>query len=71
MDGADNALCRPWTCSPNYLGGGDGCDCGCGLIDPDCASAASGACAFCTESGSCAEAGSCADIAPANNGTCI
>ncbi|KAJ1638683.1 hypothetical protein T492DRAFT_857828, partial [Pavlovales sp. CCMP2436] len=27
-----------WTCSGAYYGAGDGCDCACGAIDPDCAS---------------------------------
>lgn len=25
-----------WVCNPYYYGVGDGCDCGCGAIDPDC-----------------------------------
>ncbi|MFZ9888635.1 MAG: hypothetical protein ACO3JL_14140 [Myxococcota bacterium] len=25
-----------WGCNPYYYGVGDGCDCGCGAIDPDC-----------------------------------
>ncbi len=25
-----------WTCSPFQYDNGDGCDCGCGVIDPDC-----------------------------------
>jgi hypothetical protein len=25
-----------WTCSQASYGGGDGCDCGCGIQDPDC-----------------------------------
>lgn len=25
-----------WACNPYYYGVGDGCDCGCGAIDPDC-----------------------------------
>ena len=25
-----------WTCSPQYYNASDGCDCGCGVIDPDC-----------------------------------
>ena len=27
-----------WTCNPIYYGAGDGCDCGCGIMDADCAS---------------------------------
>ncbi|HKU36869.1 MAG TPA: hypothetical protein VJR89_01945 [Polyangiales bacterium] len=25
-----------WTCDPQRFGAGDGCDCGCGAVDPDC-----------------------------------
>jgi V8-like Glu-specific endopeptidase len=25
-----------WTCEPSYFGTQDGCDCGCGVADPDC-----------------------------------
>lgn len=25
-----------WTCSPDYFAASDGCDCGCGTLDPDC-----------------------------------
>ena len=25
-----------WVCDPTYFGSGDGCDCGCGVIDVDC-----------------------------------
>ncbi len=25
-----------WTCSPTLYGDGGGCDCGCGVVDPDC-----------------------------------
>jgi hypothetical protein len=25
-----------WTCSPSYYNTNDGCDCGCGIWDPDC-----------------------------------
>ncbi len=26
-----------WTCTPTYYAAADGCDCGCGVVDPDCA----------------------------------
>ena len=34
-----------WTCTASYYGTSDGCDCGCGIADPDCGSLG------CTESG--------------------
>jgi hypothetical protein len=27
-----------WTCDPSYYNAQDGCDCGCGILDPDCIS---------------------------------
>ena len=35
-----------WTCSNGYYGSDDGCDCGCGAPDPDCASNTMDACAY-------------------------
>lgn len=29
-------VARQWTCTPSYYGAGDGCDCNCGMWDPDC-----------------------------------
>ncbi|MDD9970757.1 MAG: hypothetical protein OXR73_31260 [Myxococcales bacterium] len=29
--------CQDWSCSFEQQGGADGCNCGCGAIDPDCA----------------------------------
>jgi hypothetical protein len=26
-----------WACNPDYYAAGDGCDCACGIPDPDCA----------------------------------
>lgn len=61
-----------WRCDPSYYNGADGCDCGCGIVDPDCASSASSACDWCTEVGSCAPlTGSCpSNINTANNAIC-
>ncbi len=43
-----------WICSAGYYGSSDGCDCGCGVADPDCqefgctaASCSAPACQFC------------------------
>ncbi|MDY0000478.1 MAG: hypothetical protein RBU30_04200, partial [Polyangia bacterium] len=61
-----------WTCDPSYYGGGDGCDCGCGVVDPDCAGSSSSVCEYCNEYGSCDEEGTdCSNIDPANNALCI
>ncbi len=31
------SLPQSWTCAPGWYAAGDGCDCGCGAPDPDCA----------------------------------
>ncbi len=43
-----------WTCNVSFYGTGDGCDCGCGILDADCASGSAELCEYCTNSGSCA-----------------
>lgn len=44
VDGRDVAQCilpdaapAGWTCDAAFYDAGDGCDCGCGVVDPDCA----------------------------------
>ena len=59
---------RAWTCVPGYYDGGDGCDCGCGVVDPDCSSGSIDACRYCDSLGSCAT--SCSDIDPLDNAVC-
>lgn len=72
----ENWLCRPsvpaeWTCDPDYYGTDDGCDCGCGTLDPDCTNATVGSCEYCGEDGAC-DAGSedCSTINPTQNSLC-
>lgn len=36
-----------WSCDAEFYGARDGCDCGCGAQDPDCADATLAACEFC------------------------
>jgi hypothetical protein len=43
-----------WTCAPSSYDGGDGCDCGCGALDPDCVGDSVGLCDTCDNAGSCA-----------------
>jgi hypothetical protein len=38
-DGSLISLCDQWTCNEASFGKGDGCDCGCGALDPDCSGA--------------------------------
>jgi hypothetical protein len=35
-----------WTCSTSFYGSEDGCDCGCGIVDADCASLAPESCEY-------------------------
>ena len=48
-----------WACSASFFGTGDGCDCGCGALDPDCRSASVNACDYCDNQGSCNDGGGC------------
>jgi hypothetical protein len=59
-----------WKCPAYAYGGGatDGCDCGCGAVDPDCASNLVGACDYCDDQNSCAI--DCSDINLSDNSTC-
>lgn len=52
----DEEVAEGWTCPPSYYGMGDGCDCGCGVVDPDCTDEAVGSCEFCNSPGSCTSA---------------
>jgi hypothetical protein len=35
-----------WECSASYYGTDDGCDCGCGVVDPDCDSGSAAVCDY-------------------------
>ncbi len=59
-----------WTCNDAYYGTDDGCDCGCGELDPDCASPLVAACEFCANAGSCSAATCPGAIAPDDNSQC-
>ena len=66
MDGAG------WTCDPSYYDDGFYCDCGCGVVDPDCADASIASCDFCDEG---CDSVVCDDpssiINPTNNAVCV
>jgi hypothetical protein len=75
--GADTGVgvCEPvpveWTCNPAYYGSGDGCDCGCGVVDPDCNNRNSIGCDFCDSAGSCNALPGCpGNVLPFENSTC-
>jgi cysteine-rich repeat protein len=74
-DGCD-ATCQyeiptAWTCSTFYYGGQDGCDCGCGAVDPDCMDNTAASCDYCQDSGSCGNGTCPANIDTTNNAVCI
>ena len=59
-----------WTCDPTYYGD-QICDCGCGVIDTDCADATVASCDYCDDTGSCATTTCPANIDPTNNAVCV
>ena len=59
-----------WDCAASYYGTDDGCDCGCGLIDPDCPDATLQSCIYCANEGSCSDDLCPGDIDPDNIATC-
>ncbi len=73
VDLDDNARCtgpQAWTCTPVYYGD-YGCDCGCGIVDIDCASAAVAECQYCGDDDSCAPGVvDCSLINPTDNSQC-
>jgi hypothetical protein len=72
LDGSDEIGCKGpegWNCSSTFYGSGDGCDCGCGILDPDCDTSGVESCVYCTNAGSCAA--SCDDIHPDQNWRCV
>ena len=72
VNGNNNGVCTVpgWTCKPSAYGDGGACDCGCGVVDPDCPDDSSNSCQICVEPGSCATT-SCAQIAGSLNSTCF
>ena len=74
VNAINNSACSPvlgWTCDPSFYAANDGCDCGCGVKDPDCNGGEVDACEFCNEVGSCAEnEENCSSIDPKDTSTC-
>jgi hypothetical protein len=59
-----------WTCPDDFYGVDDGCDCGCGVIDPDCDPAEIDSCDYCDEPGSCSDEPCPGTIDPDDIGSC-
>jgi len=66
----NNAVCSVWTCAPQLYDGNNGCDCGCGILDPDCLDATVASCTTCANADSCSPTGTCADIESTYNAHC-
>ena len=72
-----SGVCVPaaFRCSSLLYQDGAYCDCGCGVVDPDCADATLASCDYCDLASSCAEDTLCDDpaspIDPNNNGVCL
>jgi hypothetical protein len=68
----DPACPAVWTCNPAYYGTNDGCDCGCGIFDPDCPDATTAGCIYCNNLGSCNTLPGCpGTIDPTDNAVCL
>lgn len=69
--GGDTTPPAAWVCNPTYWDAGDGCDCNCGALDPDCGQpgqqlmGCSGlASPTCTAQGTCTGGGACNSVPP-------
>lgn len=71
IDPENNAICTTpdgWTCEAHFYHDGHNCDCGCGIVDPDCASASRNECDTCSYG--CSNEGCPGPIDAANNAIC-
>ncbi len=59
---------KEWTCPGGFYSADDGCDCGCGAVDPDCPNPTAAACTYCDGPGACST--SCDEIDANNNAVC-
>lgn len=60
-----------WTCDDAVWGAANGCDCGCGVVDPGCETPGGSACDVCNGSGSCSAASCPGSIDPKDNASCL
>jgi hypothetical protein len=72
VDPTDISSCVPapdgWTCADELYSDGASCDCGCGVLDPDCFENERGYCTICPE-GSCSRS-DCRDLDPEDITVC-
>ena len=64
------AVPEGWTCNDAFFAALDGCDCGCGVQDPDCLDETLDVCDYCDDAGSCSEDECPGSIDPDNNAIC-
>lgn len=65
--GGGDTVPADWSCPADYYGADDGCDCGCGVVDPDCGGSTADVCQYCGDG---CGAGDCGAIDPDNNAVC-
>ena len=70
ITGCTSVVPAGWNCLPWFYGAADGCDCGCGVIDLDCADGTVASCDYCDGYGSCSWSYCPGDIDPAQNWLC-
>lgn len=74
IDVEDNTICTgvpaAWSCADRFYGDGSLCHCGCGVLDPDCASTDGDVCDRCGFEGSCSRQECPGTIDPDDNTSC-
>jgi hypothetical protein len=75
IDAEDNSICTgppsSWNCDRAFFGDGSQCHCGCGALDPDCASSAIEDCERCNFEGSCSARACPGTIDPEDTAHCV
>ncbi len=62
--GGGDGVPASWSCSESFYDSNDGCDCGCGPVDPDCESSSASVCdyEYCDHD---------EEVSPNSNGLCV
>lgn len=68
---ASVAVPSAWTCAPQAYAARDGCDCGCGVPDPDCTGSSVVVCTVCNAPGSCSVTPCPGTISASDNASCL
>ncbi len=70
MGGGAVVVPAGWTCQTSKYADGKSCDCGCGLLDPDCGNQSIESCDACNLLGGCAHGPCPSDVDPDDNSRC-